>query len=495
MKTSVLILILLYFTVSSASSQNLYNQANAASIENEANSVTGWTGTAAITSDISTAQNGLYSLRFAVSGTGREARYTFTAQINTIYNISIWARRTANSNNPAFANWLGLQGASTTVISNLAWTQYNFTVTATLTSPVIRVYAGPIGAASGMEVFVDAISITVSVPPDTQTPTPPTSLTATNITLQSATINWVASTDNVGVTGYIISQNSVVLATLPATSTTYNATGLTPSTTYSYTIKAFDAANNISASSDPLLVTTLSPAPDILPPSVPGNLIASGIGSSSLTLNWTASTDNVGVTNYNIWKDGVFDVSTGSANTFYTITGLTAATTYTLYVTAQDSSGNISSPSVSIQATTTDPNQGTTYTSDNANLPTVNWQALNLYTAGNAGIGTSPNSSYRLSVNGNIRAKEIIVESGWSDFVFEPGYQLPTLDSVEAYIKEHGHLKDIPSAADVKTNGIGLAQMNTLLLQKLEEMTLYVIEANKRINQLEQKAEALNPKY
>ncbi|ACU03283.1 hypothetical protein [Pedobacter heparinus] len=100
---------------------------------------------------------------------------------------------------------------------------------------------------------------------------------------------------------------------------------------------------------------------------------------------------------------------------------------------------------------------------------------------GNVGIGTVTPGE-KLSVNGNIRAKEIKVENAnWPDYVFTKEYQLPTLQATENHIKEKGHLPGIPSAVEVKANGIDLGEMNAKLLQKIEELTLYMIEQNKRI--------------
>ncbi|MEP1489106.1 MAG: hypothetical protein ABJK28_11820 [Algibacter sp.] len=103
---------------------------------------------------------------------------------------------------------------------------------------------------------------------------------------------------------------------------------------------------------------------------------------------------------------------------------------------------------------------------------------------GNVGIGTTNPGSWKLAVNGEIRAKEIKVETGWSDFVFYNNYKLPTLQEVENQIKEKGHLKDIPSAKEVKENGIFLGEMNSKLLQKIEELTLYTIQQEKQIKEL-----------
>ena len=104
---------------------------------------------------------------------------------------------------------------------------------------------------------------------------------------------------------------------------------------------------------------------------------------------------------------------------------------------------------------------------------------------GSVGIGTTNPGSWKLAVNGKIRAKEIKVETGWSDFVFENDYKLPTLQDVEKQIKEKGHLKDIPSAKEVEKNGILIGEMNSKLLQKIEELTLYAIEQEKKIKKLE----------
>jgi hypothetical protein len=98
---------------------------------------------------------------------------------------------------------------------------------------------------------------------------------------------------------------------------------------------------------------------------------------------------------------------------------------------------------------------------------------------GNVGIGTAtPNA--KLAVNGNIRAHEIKVETAnWPDYVFAKDYQLPSLKETEQHIKEKGHLPGIPSAEEVKTNGVDLGEMNAKLLKKIEELTLYLIDIKK----------------
>lgn len=106
---------------------------------------------------------------------------------------------------------------------------------------------------------------------------------------------------------------------------------------------------------------------------------------------------------------------------------------------------------------------------------------------GSLGIGTKTVGSHKLAVEGSIGAREIKVEAnGWSDFVFEENYNLPTLKQVESHIKKKGHLQDIPSAKEVKENGINLGEMDSKLLQKIEELMLYTIQQQKEIEKLKE---------
>lgn len=106
--------------------------------------------------------------------------------------------------------------------------------------------------------------------------------------------------------------------------------------------------------------------------------------------------------------------------------------------------------------------------------------AMSIFNNKSVGINTSGTGSHKLAVGGSIGAQEIKVEvGGWSDFVFEEDYNIPTLEEVEKHIQEKGHLQDIPSAKEVEENGIYLGEMNAKLLQKIEELTLYVIELKK----------------
>lgn len=101
------------------------------------------------------------------------------------------------------------------------------------------------------------------------------------------------------------------------------------------------------------------------------------------------------------------------------------------------------------------------------------------------GIGTQTPQS-ELSVNGTVTAKKVkVTATGWADYVFLPGYQLPSLAEVERHIRENGHLKDIPSEKEVEKDGVDLGEMNKKLLAKVEELTLYLIEQNKKLEALE----------
>lgn len=109
---------------------------------------------------------------------------------------------------------------------------------------------------------------------------------------------------------------------------------------------------------------------------------------------------------------------------------------------------------------------------------------IDLLVDGNVGIGLT-NPTEKLEVNGKIRAKEIKVEtSGWPDYVFSPSYKKMPLAELEKFIQKNGHLPEIPSAKEVELNGVELGEMNKLLLKKIEELTLHLIEQGKEIEAL-----------
>jgi lysophospholipase L1-like esterase/chitodextrinase len=276
---------------------------------------------------------------------------------------------------------------------------------------------------------------------DRTPPSVPASLTAVAVSLSRIDLSWAASSDDVGVTGYVVFRNGVQIASVTS-GTTYSDTALLPNTSYSYAVAAYDAANNRSAPSAPVVATTLAdttaptvaitaPAPnttiagvvtvtasasdnvavagvtfradgvniapevtsppysvsfnastltagahlltavardtanqttvsaavsvnvaDTLPPTAPSNLQASNVTVSSVTLSWSASTDNVGVSGYNLRRNGLL-IHSGS-QTSYTDAGLLNSTTYSYAVEAFDVAGNVSG-AATISATTAAP--------------------------------------------------------------------------------------------------------------------------------------------
>ena len=206
------------------------------------------------------------------------------------------------------------------------------------------------GSPIAQTMWLDELTVATSPPSsggDTQAPTTPSSLTASAVSSSQINLSWPSSTDNVGVTGYKIYRSGTYLAT--STGTSYSNTGLTASTSYSYKVSAIDAAGNESSQSSTATATTLAP-PDTTAPSIPSGLSASATSSSEIGLSWTASTDNVGVTGYKIYRSGTYLAT--STGTSYTDKGLTASTSYSYKVSAIDAAGNESSQSSTATATT-----------------------------------------------------------------------------------------------------------------------------------------------
>src|SRR6266853_1798778 len=210
---------------------------------------------------------------------------------------------------------------------------------------------------SGVTETAPGNGVGTTPPVDTTPPSLPTGLTGAAAGSSGANLSWSASTDNVGVTAYILLRNGVQVAT-PAT-TSFTDTGLSAATTYSYTVAARDAAGNISANSASVSITTASAA-DTTPPSTPTGRTAAAAGSTGANLSWSASTDNVGVTGYIVRRNGV-QVAT-PATTSLADAGMSAATTYSYTVAARDAAGNISPNSASVSITIADTTPPTTPT-------------------------------------------------------------------------------------------------------------------------------------
>lgn len=117
-----------------------------------------------------------------------------------------------------------------------------------------------------------------------------------------------------------------------------------------------------------------------------------------------------------------------------------------------------------------------------ASLLNITGNQTDAYFSGKVGIKTKTPGEYDLAVNGKIRSHEIKVESSadtWPDYVFKKEYDLKKLETVEAFIAENGHLPDVPKAHEIELNGVELGEMNKVLLKKIEELTLYIIQEKK----------------
>ncbi|AZK48962.1 lytic polysaccharide monooxygenase [Paenibacillus lentus] len=190
-------------------------------------------------------------------------------------------------------------------------------------------------------------------PTDTIAPSAPGALISTGATSTSVSLAWNASTDNVGVSEYQIYNGSSLVATVPGSALSYTVTGLTANTSYTFTVKAKDAAGNLSNASNPVNITTEGVIVDTEAPTAPGNLHVMGTpSSSSVSLMWNPSTDNVAVAGYRIYNGTALAATVSGTTTDYVVTGLSPDSTYTFTVRAFDAAGNESPASNSVHATT-----------------------------------------------------------------------------------------------------------------------------------------------
>jgi len=189
---------------------------------------------------------------------------------------------------------------------------------------------------------------------DTEAPTIPTNLVASNPTTFSIDISWSASTDNTAVTSYDVYVNGSLHTNTTTTSITIST--LNSNSTYTFAVLAKDIADNSSALSSVISAKTLQ---DTTAPSVPKNIIISNETGTSFIVSWDAATDNTAVTSYPIFINGNFLANT--SETTYTVTDLTISTAYVVQISAKDKVGNESALSSPVNATTTD---GTTTTAN-----------------------------------------------------------------------------------------------------------------------------------
>ncbi|MCG3111122.1 MAG: fibronectin type III domain-containing protein [Candidatus Manganitrophus sp. SB1] len=235
-------------------------------------------------------------------------------------------------------------------------------------------------------------NIATATTPDNTAPTPPANLAATPVSGTQINLSWNASTDNVGVTEYRIDRcqgvncaNFAQIATSPTTS--FNNTGLSPAVSYSYRVRAVDAATNLGGFSNTATAVTR----DTIAPTAPTNLTATPAGETQINLSWGASSDNIGVAGYRVERcqgttcANFVEVAQPTGATFND-TGRSAGASYVYRVRAVDAAGNLSGYSSTAGATTPDNSAPTAPT--NLTAATVGETQINLsWTASTDNVG------------------------------------------------------------------------------------------------------------
>jgi fibronectin type 3 domain-containing protein len=296
---------------------------------------------------------------FATGTVSREsaAALTFGSWVHVAVT---WTGSTASSNVHVYINGVlsdgitteGAGAASSDAAYNLVIGNSAYTTARGFDGVIdeVRVYNRVLSAAE-----IQAIA-------DTTAPANPTGLTATPISSSQINLSWTAATDNIAVTSYRLERCAGASCTTFAqiatpTTTTYSDTGLSAATSYSYRVRAVDAAANLSAYSSTATTSTSGGGGDSTPPTAPTASAASVVSSSAINLSWTASTDNVGVTGYRVERCVGASCTTFAqiatpTTTTYGDTGLSAATSYSYRLRATDAAGNLSAYSVTVTGTT-----------------------------------------------------------------------------------------------------------------------------------------------
>ncbi|MEK6275748.1 MAG: Ig-like domain-containing protein [Actinomycetota bacterium] len=266
---------------------------------------------------------------------------TSTVVVNTGVWYEIQAHLVVNGSSGQAEVWLA--GAPVAALSRAE---------ALGSTPIGRVQLGDSSTGRTYDAMFDEILVNTSFVPDTTQPTAPTDVTATAAGMNQVDVAWTAATDNIAVTGYEIYRNGSLLTTV-GTEASFTDTTVSPGTTYEYELRAFDAAENGSPASNVAVATTTGP--DTQPPTTPTGLSATAVSSTRIDLGWTASTDNVGVTGYRIYRDGSLLTTVGPSPTTYSDTTVTQSTTYTYTASAIDAMTNESLQSDPASATTPTP--------------------------------------------------------------------------------------------------------------------------------------------
>jgi chitodextrinase len=259
----------------------------------------------------------------------------------TTINLS-W---TASTDGVAVTNYFVFRDTLPSPIASVAGTTFSDTGLTPLSSHSYRVIASDVaGNLSGF-----SNTATASTPADTTAPSAPTNLTGVGPNSTTINLSWTEATDNVEVVGYNVFRDGGTTAIATVSTTNFSDTGLGIGSTHSYTVKAFDAANNQSAASNTVTVSTQGN--DTTAPTTPTGLTATGSSTTTIDLNWTASTDNFAVTGYKVFRDGGLTEIATVTTTSFSDTGLAINSTHSYQVQAFDGAGNQSAKSNTATAT------------------------------------------------------------------------------------------------------------------------------------------------
>ena len=283
----------------------------------------------------------------ATTASATQIDLVWTAATDDVGVTGYRVERCQGSGCTTFTQIFTLSGTTFSNLGLTASTSYSYRVRA-------------VDAAGNLGPYSVIASATTPAVPDTTPPSVPAGLAAVAASPSQISVSWTAAADNVGVIGYQLERCSgsgcSAFAQIAApTATSFNDSGLTASTSYSYRVRAVDAAGNLGGYSAVASATT--PAPDTTAPTTPTGLTVTAVSASQVNLSWNASTDNVAVTGYELQRcQGIgcttFIQIATPTGTSYSDTGLTGSTTYRYWVRATDAAGNLS-PWSSIVAVTT----------------------------------------------------------------------------------------------------------------------------------------------
>ena len=375
----------------------------------------------------------------AVAVSSSQINLSWTASTD---NVAVTGYRVERCQGSGCANFAQIAAPQATTFNDTGLTAgaaYNYRVRAT-------------DAAGNLSGYSSVASATTQSP-DTQPPTAPANLSAAAASVSQINLSWTASTDNVGVTGYLIERcQSAGCSTFAqvgtSAATAYSDTGLATGTSYSYRVRATDAAGNLGPYSNTASATTT--AADTTPPTAPGTLTATAASGVEIDIVWGAATDDVGVTGYRVERcQGagctIFTkLGTTIVGTTFNDIGLTVNTSYSYIVRAQDAAGNLGPYTNVATATTlaTNPQLVTAYsfnegsgttvidlsgTGNTGTISNATWTGAGKYGSGlmfngtNSLITIADSASLHLTTGFTLEAwvNPTTVSSAWRDVIYK----------------------------------------------------------------------------